>query len=130
MIYILCGSLLLFIGILFLIHPATSPSKIYGYVTRLATTNQASFKYAQKVAGITNVVVGIIQLALGFLINSFKLDNLFILWLLTLPVFILMMFIVTESKLEKFLKARNELPGDYQKLDNQKHEYQKGFKDK
>lgn len=130
MIYILCGSLLVFIGILFLIKPAKQPNKIYGYVSVLAQTNVESFRYAQKVAGITNLIVGLVQVGLGILITELRWNNFFIIWLLTLPLFVLMQYVVTEAKLEKFLQQQNQLPGNYQKVDQRKKDYVKGFKEK
>lgn len=131
MIYIYCGSIILIIGVLFLIAPPKRPSRIYGYLSYLAQINQAAFKYAQKVAGTTNVIVGLIQVGLGFLIHSANLDKMIFVWLITLPIFIVMMFIVTESKLKTFLAKRDELPTDYVNPDDRPSKQRtRGFHDR
>lgn len=130
MIYILCGSLILVIGILFFISPAKKPSRIYGYNSYLANQTPESFAYAQKVSRLTNVIVGLIQIGLGFLINIFNLNNFFLIWLITTPLFILPFFMVTEEKLRTFLKERDQLPPGYLKPDDRpKKPRTRGFKD-
>lgn len=131
MIYLLSGSLILVIGVLFLLVPAQKPHKLYGYVTYLSQVNQDGFQYAQKVAGWTNVLTGLVQMGLGSLILLSGLNDWIFVWLLTTPIFFLVMFMVTEVKLEQFLKKRGELPHGYQKLDERPHkDYVKGFKNK
>ncbi len=130
MIYILSGSIILVVGLLFLIAPAKKPSQIYGYLSYLAQINPDSFKYAQKISRNTAIITGLIQIGLGTLIHQFKLDNLLFLWLVTVPVFILPFFMVTELKLKKFLLERDELPTDFQNPDDRPPKPRtRGFKD-
>lgn len=129
MIFIGCGLILMVIGILWIISPAKRPNRIYGYLSYLAQVNNDSFRFAQKRASIYFIISGLIQFLIGLIIHYFKLDNLFILWLLTFYFFIIFPIIGTEKSLKKFLISRHELPKDYVDPDNIKHEKTKGFRD-
>ena len=50
MIYIGCGVIMFVIGVIWLIAPSPNPNRIYGYMSYLASVNEASYKYAQKPA--------------------------------------------------------------------------------
>ncbi|MDN6028964.1 MAG: hypothetical protein L0I02_04065 [Lactobacillus sp.] len=129
MIYIACGSLLLAVGLLWLISPAKRPNRIYGYYSYLANTNTESFKYAQRWGANYFLLSGGMQLALGVLIHLLQWDRYFLGWLLTFYFFILLPFIWTEKRLKRFLIARSELPADYVDPDQVKRHKTKGFKD-
>ena len=130
MIYIGCGVIMFVIGIIWLIAPSPNPNRIYGYMSYLASVNEASYKYAQKVARNYFMLFGIIQFLLGVVIHLLHWDRYFLIWLLTFYLFILAPIIMTEKKLQSFLRARHELPHDYIEPDKIKHTKVKGFKDK
>lgn len=129
MIYVACGSILIAIGVIWLINPAKRPNRIYGYWSYLAITTKESFKLAQKWAASYFILYGGIQLLLGVGIHYLKWDRYFLCWLLTFYLFIIFPIASTETKLKKYLLARHELPADYVNPDDVKHEKVKGFKD-
>ena len=129
MIFIACGAVMIAVGLLWLISPAKRPNRVYGYLSYLASVNKASFRYAQKIASWSTLATGAIAMLAGLLIHLVHGDRFFILWLLTLPLFIIAPIIYTEKKLQAFLKKRHELPSDYIEPDQVKHEKTKGFKD-
>ena len=129
MIYIACGSLIMIVGLLWLVFPAKKPNRIYGYLSYLAQINDASFKFAQKKASLYCLLYGAIQLILGLIIKWLNLDRFFVLWILTFYIFIIFPIISTEKSLQIFLKKRHELPHDYQEPDKVKRHRTKGFKD-
>lgn len=129
MIYLACGILLMIIGAMWLIVPAKTPNRLYGYLSYLAQVSKASFKFAQKNAGLCYLLFGFIQFILGIVIHILNWDRFFILWLLTFYFFILWPIILTEKSLKKFLLKNKELPPDYIEPDRIKHHRTKGFKD-
>lgn len=129
MIFIACGSVMIAVGLLWLISPARRPNRIYGYMSYLASANKASFHLAQKTASWAAIATGAIAVLLGLLIHFGHADRFFIIWLLLLPLFILAPILFTEKKLQSFLKKRHELPADYVEPDQVKHHKTKGFKD-
>ncbi len=130
MIYIGCGVIMFVIGVIWLIAPSPNPNRIYGYMSYLASVNEASYQYAQKVARNYFMLFGLIQTLLGLGIHFLHWDRYFLIWLLTFYLFILAPIIMTEKKLQSFLRARHELPHDYIEPDKIKHTKVKGFKDK
>ena len=130
MIYIACGSILVVVGLLWLISPSKRPWPFYGYYSYLATANKASFKFAQHKAGGYFIIFGLIQLLLGVGIHLLKWDRYFLLWLLTFYLFIIFPIMATEKSLKKFLIIRHELPADYIDPDKVKKERTKGFRDR
>lgn len=76
------------------------------------------------------LLFGLIQFLLGLGIHLLRWDRYFLIWLLTFYLFILAPIILTEKKLQAFLRARHELPHDYIEPDKIKHTRVKGFKDK
>lgn len=129
MIYIACGSLIIVVGLIWLISPAKKPNRIYGYISYLAQVNQASFKFAQLRASLYCLLTGSVQFILGLLIHSSNLDRFFLIWLLTFYLFILLPIVLTEQSLYRFLKDRGQLPSNYVKPDDIKKERVKGFRD-
>ncbi|RVU71246.1 MULTISPECIES: SdpI family protein [Lactobacillus] len=129
MIYVACGSLMIVVGLFWLVIPARKPNPLYGYFSFLARVNQASFKFAQKRASLYFMLFGLIQVLLGLLIHFLQWDRYFLVWLLTFYFFILFSIIWTEKSLQKFLRGRGELPHDYVEPDKVKHTRTKGFKD-
>ncbi|MDF7639117.1 SdpI family protein [Lactobacillus sp. ESL0791] len=129
MIFLFCGSVIAFVGIMWLILPAKNPNRLYGYLSYLAQVNQASFEFAQKRASLYFILSGGVQMILGAMIHLLEWDRYFLLWLLTFYFFILFPIIWTEKSLKKFLLARHQLPSDYVDPDKVKHEKTKGFKD-
>lgn len=129
MIYVACGSLLMVVGILWLISPAKKPNRLYGYLSYLAQVNQDSFKFAQRRASLYFLLYGFIQVCLGVLIHVFHADRFFLIWLLTFYLFIIFPVMNTEKSLKKYLLARHELPHDYVDPDKVKRQRTKGFKD-
>ncbi|CCI82693.1 SdpI family protein [Lactobacillus hominis] len=130
MIYLACGAIMLAIGVIWLFSPAKTPNRMYGYLSYLASVNKDSFAYAQKWARNYFILFGAIQIILGIIIHLLNWDKFFILWLLTFYLFILAPIILTEKKLQDFLKKRGELPHDYVEPDKIKHQKVKGFRDK
>ena len=130
MIYVACGLIMMVIGILWLISPAKRPNRIYGYLSYLAQVNKESFKFAQRRASLYCILFGLIQVVIGLIIHFLNWDRYFLIWLLTFYLFILAPIILTEKKLQAFLRARHELPHDYIEPDKIKHTRVKGFKDK
>ena len=112
MIYIACGSIILVVGILWLINPPKKPCPFYGYYSYLAQVNKASFRFAQKKASLYFIIFGGIQLVLGIGIHSLNWDRYFLLWLLTFYLFLLFPIMATEKSLKQFLHERQELPRD------------------
>lgn len=129
MIYIACGSVMMVVGLIWLISPAKRPNQIYGYLSYLAQVNKASFKFAQRRASLYCLLFGFIQFVIGLIIHLLNADRFFLIWLLTFYIFIILPIVWTEKSLQKFLKARNELPPDYVEPDKVKHHPTKGFKD-
>lgn len=129
MIYIASGSLVLVVGLIWLISPAKKPNPIYGYLSYLAQTNQESFKFAQKMASRYCMLYGSIQIALGLLIKCLNWDRYFMIWLLTFYIFFIFPIMSTERSLKKFLLRKHALPHDYIDPDKQKRERTKGFRD-
>lgn len=129
MIYVACGSIMIAVGIIWLISPAKKPNRIYGYLSYLAQVNQESFKYAQKVASYWLLLFGAIQVVLGVIIRLLNWDRYFLVWLLTFYLFILFPIVATEKSLKKFLQKRGQLPRDYVDPDKVKRQRTKGFKD-
>lgn len=121
MIYIGCGVIMFVIGVIWLIAPSPNPNRIYGYMSYLASVNEASYQYAQKVARNYFMLFGLIQTLLGLGIHFLHWDRYFLIWLLTFYLFILAPIILTEKKLQAFLRARHELPHDYIEPDKIKH---------
>ena len=76
------------------------------------------------------MLFGLVQFLLGLGIHFLHWDRYFLIWLLTFYLFILAPIILTEKKLQAFLRARHELPHDYIEPDKIKHTRVKGFKDK
>ncbi|MBU3827932.1 MAG: SdpI family protein [Candidatus Lactobacillus pullistercoris] len=129
MIYVACGSLMMAVGLIWLISPAKKPNRLYGYLSYLSQTNQASFKFAQKRSSLYFLLFGFIQIILGLAIHMVHFDRFFMLWLLTFYIFPLLPMIFTEKSLKKFLAQKGELPHDYVDPDKVKHQKTKGFKD-
>lgn len=117
------------VGLIWLISPAKRPNQIYGYLSYLAQVNKASFKFAQRRASFYCLLFGFIQFVIGLIIHLLNADRFFLIWLLTFYIFIILPIVWTEKSLQKFLKARNELPPDYVEPDKVKHHRTKGFKD-
>lgn len=130
MIYMISGIILFVIGIIWLIFPAKKADRLYGYLSYLASVNEESFNYAQKWGRNYFILFGIIETLLGLLIHLLNWDRYFIIWLLTFFLFIIAPIVLTEKKLQIFLKKRNELPGDYVEPDKIKHQKVKGFRDR
>lgn len=130
MIYVACGAIMLAVGVIWFFSPAKKPNRIYGYMSYLASVNQASFDYAQKCARKYFILFGLLQMAIGIGIHLLHWDRYFILWLLTFYLFIIFPVIMTEKKLQMFLRQRHELPHDYVEPDQIKHKKVKGFKDR
>lgn len=130
MIYVACGAIMFAVGVIWFLHPATVPNRMYGYLSYLAATNKASFAYAQKVSRKYLVIFGALQMAIGALIHYLNWDKYFLLWLLTFYFFILAPIIITEKKLQVFLRQRHEMPHDYVEPDKVKRTKVKGFRDK
>lgn len=130
MIYVACGAIMFAVGVIWFLHPATVPNRMYGYLSYLASVNKASFNYAQRVSRKYLVIFGALQMAIGALIHYLNWDKFFILWLLTFYFFILAPIILTEKKLQTFLRKRHELPHDYVEPDKIKRTRVKGFRDK
>lgn len=128
-IYAACGSIMMVIGFIWLIRPAQTPNRLYGYLSYLAQVNKDSFKFAQKRASFYLILTGLIQLLLGVVIHQLKWDRFFLIWLLTFYLFIIIPIAWTETSLKKFLLKRHELPPDYVDPDKIKHKRTKGFKD-
>lgn len=118
------------VGLLWLISPAKTPNRIYGYLSYLAQVNQDSFKFAQKWASYYNILFGGIQFVLGLIIYFLNWDRYFLVWLLTFYLFIIFPIIATEKKLKVFLEKRGNLPPDYVEPDKVKKTRTKGFRDK
>lgn len=130
MIYIACGSIILVVGILWLINPPKKPYPLYGYYSYLAQVNKASFRFAQKRACFYFIIFGGIQLLLGIGIHFLNWDRYFLLWLLTFYLFLLFPIMATEKSLKQFLLKRHELPCDYTDPDKIKRVKTKGFRDR
>ena len=130
MIYVACGSVMMVIGILWLISPAKKPNRIYGYLSYLAQVNKDSFKFAQKRASLYLLLFGFIQVLLGVCIHLLNWDHYFLIWLLTFYIFILLPIVWTEKSLKSFLQKRGELPSDYVDPDKVKKTRTKGFRDR
>lgn len=130
MIYIAFGSIIMVVGLIWLINPSKKPNPLYGYYSYLAQVNKSSFQFAQKRASLYFLLFGGIQILIGLLIHFLKWDRYFILWLLTFYLFLVFSIMATEKDLKKFLIDRHELPGDYIDPDKVKHERTKGFRDK
>lgn len=130
MIYVACGSVMMVIGILWLISPAKKPNRVYGYLSYLAQVNKDSFKFAQKRASLYLLLFGFIQVLLGVCIHLLNLDRYFLIWLLTFYIFILLPIVWTEKSLKSFLQKRGELPRDYVDPDKVKKTRTKGFRDR
>lgn len=119
------------VGLIWLISPAKKPNRLYGYLSYLARTNRASFKFAQKRASFSLLLFGAIQVGLGVIIHLLGWDRFFILWLLTFYLFVIWAVVWTEKSLKKFLISRHELPADYVDPDKRPHKSRvKGFKDR
>ncbi|MCI1290234.1 MAG: SdpI family protein [Lactobacillus sp.] len=130
MIYAGLGGVIIAVGLLWLINPAKRPNRIYGYSSHLANVNQTVFKQAQRRASLYLLLSGLVALLLGMLIHYLlHWDRFFIIWLLTGWLFIVLPVAATEDYLYKLLQKRGELPADYIKPDEVKHERVKGFKD-
>lgn len=130
MIYIACGSIVLVVGIIWLINPAKKPNPLYGYFSYLAQVNKASFKFAQKKASLYFILFGGIQLLIGIGIHLLNWDRYFLLWLLTFYLFLVFAIMATEKSLKKFLLILHELPRDYMDPDKVKRVKTKGFRDR
>lgn len=130
MIYVACGSVMMVIGILWLISPAKKPNRIYGYLSYLAQVNKDSFKFTQKRASLYLLLFGFIQVLLGVCIHLLNWDHYFLIWLLTFYIFILLPIVWTEKSLKSFLQNRGELPRDYVDPDKVKKTRTKGFRDR
>lgn len=130
MIYIACGSVIMVVGIIWLINPPRKPHPLYGYYSYLAQTNSTSFKFAQKKASLYFILFGGIQLLIGIGVHLLNWDRYFLIWLLTFYLFLVFPIMATEKSLKKFLINRHELPHDYVNPDDVKHERTKGFRDR
>lgn len=119
MIYIFCGAIITVIGFLFLTKPAKEPSFLYGYTSYLATVTPEAFRLAQKWSRNTMLVCGPLQILVGFLIYRLGADRYILIWLLTFYIFILPIYVVTETKLKHYLEAEGQLPEDYVAPDDQ-----------
>ncbi len=117
------------VGLIWLIKPAKTPNRVYGYLSYLAQVNKASFKFAQKMASLYCLLFGFIQFILGLAIHFLHWDRYFLIWLLTFYIFILLPIVWTEKSLKKFLLQHHALPADYVDPDQVKHERTKGFRD-
>ena len=120
---------MMIVGFLWYVAPARRPDRLYGYISYLAQTNKDSFQFAQKMGARYNFLVGLVQFLLGLAIHFLGGDKYFIVWLLTFVIFIIIPFALTEKSLQKFLQSRHELPHDYVKPDDIKHQKVKGFRD-
>lgn len=129
MIYIACGGLLFCVGLIWLISPAKTPNRVYGYWSYLAQVNKASFAFAQRQASYHFMLVGLLQFLLGLAIHLLNWDYYFLIWLLTFYLFILLPIIWTEKSLKAFLLKHHQLPSDYVDPDQVRHEKTRGFKD-
>lgn len=127
-IYIACGSIIVVVGLLWLICPAKRPNHLYGYFSYLAQVNKYSFHFAQIRASLNFIFFGSIQLLLGIGIHILKWDKYFFLWLLTFYLFLIFPIMATEKNLKKFLLDHHELPKDYVDPDNVRQGRTKGFK--
>ncbi len=101
MIYVACGSVMMVIGIIWLISPVKRPNRIYGYLSYLAQVNKESFKFAQKRASWYCILFGLIQAVIGVIIHFLNWDRYFLVWLLTFYLFILLPIVYTEKKFEE-----------------------------
>ena len=66
------------IGVIWLIAPSPNPNRIYGYMSYLASVNEASYQYAQKVARNYFMLFGLIQTLLGLGIHFLHFINFFL----------------------------------------------------
>lgn len=130
MIYVACGSIILVVGVLWLINSPKKPCPFYGYYSYLAQVNLASFRFAQKKASLYFIIFGGIQILLGIGIHFLNWDRYFLLWLLTFYLFLLFPIMATEKSLKRFLLERHELPRDYTDPDKVKKVKTKGFRDR
>ncbi|RMC25033.1 MULTISPECIES: SdpI family protein [unclassified Lactobacillus] len=130
MIYIACGSIIITVGLLWLVYPAEHPNHFYGYFSYLAQVNKHSFHFAQVRASLNFIFFGLIQLSLGVGIRLLNWDKYFFLWLLTFYLFLIFPIMATEKSLKKFLLDRHELPADYIDPDDVRQGRTKGFKNR
>lgn len=130
MIYIACGSIMIVIGLIWLISPAKKRCPFYGYSSYLAQVNKASFSFAQRRASGYFILFGLIQLLIGIGIYFLNWDRYFLLWLLTFYLFIIFPIMATEKSLKKFLLKRHQLPADYTDPDKVRRDKTKGFRDR
>lgn len=131
MIYIACGSVMIAVGLIWLISPARKPNRLYGYLSYLAQSSKESFKFAQRRASLYLLLFGAIQAGLGVIIHLLGWDRFFLLWLLTFYLFIIWPVAWTEKSLKKFLLEKKQLPANYVDPDKRPRKSRvKGFKDR
>ena len=113
MVYLICGMVMLFIGIWYSIRPAKTPHTLHSYSSMLAMISPQSFYYAQRWFRNALLTVGLIDLILGMLVNYFRLNQYANFWLLTIVASIALIIVHTEARLRDYLMRMGQLPHRY-----------------
>ncbi|MGX7023698.1 SdpI family protein [Vagococcus hydrophili] len=108
MVFYFVGILLTVVGVIYLIFPSKNRINKYGYRTQRAKLSEASYTYAQKVAGKTFFFIGAITLLIGLVLRYFGMIHLYIIEVLLIGVPIIGIFYKIELELEKFHDKQEE----------------------
>ncbi|WP_125604255.1 hypothetical protein [Lapidilactobacillus bayanensis] len=110
MVYLICGMVMLIIGILNSIRPAKTSHDLHSYSSMLAMVSPQGFYYAQRWCRNAFLTIGLIELMLGALVNHFDLNQYTSLWLVTIVFSIALIILHTESQLKHYLMRMGQLP--------------------
>lgn len=102
MIYYSVGWIMTIIGILYVVLPSKKRHFKYGYRTSRARLSDATYRYAQKYAAKVFLIIGLITLAIGYILKLSGLTNFFIIELVTIFIPIMIAFYQIEKKLQIF----------------------------
>ncbi|HCM88709.1 MULTISPECIES: SdpI family protein [Vagococcus] len=108
MVFYFVGLLLTLVGLIYLIFPSKKRINKYGYRTQRAKMSEASYDYAQKVAGKTFFLVGILTFIVGLALRYFGITQLYIVEVLLIGIPIVRIFYKIELELEKFHDKEEE----------------------
>lgn len=109
MIFLVLGIIIFVVGLIFFIFPAKKQHLFYGYRSYLATKNLTNWCYAQKISSRFFLLIGGIMLLIGTALKLTGNTNFFLIEMLIIPWFVVPLFGLIETKLQKFdQKTRGE----------------------
>ncbi|MGY3764947.1 SdpI family protein [Vagococcus vulneris] len=102
MVFYFTGWVMIAIGILYVMFPSKKKYYKYGYRTARARASDASYRFAQKCAAKYFLVVGLITLAIGYILKLLGITHFFIIELLIIFIPVMMTFYLIEKNLEQY----------------------------